>query len=148
MVKKFLADIAPFGKVKTLNFFEDVFPAGDVQKMRSDNGGEYISKEFREILVNHSIKHELSAPYSPHQNGTAERNWRTLFEMGRSMLIESKLPKYLWTYAIITATHIRNRCYVKRIENTPIGLITGTKPNLSKMHIFGTVCYAFLQPEQ
>eukprot|EP00794_Sanderia_malayensis_P001519 gene1519-1679_t len=146
-VKKFLADIAPFGKVKTLNFFEDVFPAGDVKKMRSDNGGEYISNDFREILVNHSIKHELSAPYSPHQNGTTERNWRTLFEMGRSMLIESNLPKYLWTYAIMTATHIRNR-YVKRIQNTPFGLITGTKPNLSKMHIFGTVCYAFLQPEQ
>ena len=117
--KKFLADIAPYGKVKTLNFYEDVFPSGDIKRMRSDNGGEFISQEFRDILIEHSIKHEFSAPRSPHQNGTAERSWRTLFEMGRALLIESNLPKYLWTYAIMTATHIRNRCFVKRIDNTP-----------------------------
>ena len=117
--EKFLADIAPYGKVKTLNFFEDVFPKGDIKRVRSDNGGEYISREFRDILMKHTIKHEFSAPSSPHQNGTAERNWRTLFEMGRALLIESGLPKSLWPYAIMTATHLRNRCYVKRIDDTP-----------------------------
>ena len=71
-LEKFLADIAPYGKVKTLNFLKDVFPSGEVKRMRSDNGGEYISREFKQILTKHSIKHELSAPYSPHQNGTAE----------------------------------------------------------------------------
>ena len=147
-LKKFLADIAPYGKVETLNFYEDVFPSGDVKRMRIDYGGEYISHEFKEILIVHSIKHELSAPYSPHQNGTAERNWRTLFEMGRALLIESNLPKYLWTYAIMTATHIRNCCYVKQINETPYGFITGTKPNISGMHIFGTVCYAYLHNQK
>ena len=146
--RKFLADVAPYGKVKTLNFYEDVLPSGEIKRMRSDNGGEFISKEFQEILLKHSIKQELSAPYSPHQNGTAERNWRTLFEMGRALLIESGLPKYLWTYAIMTATHIRNRCYVKRIGSTPYGIITGIKPNLSKMHIFGTICYAYLHNQK
>ena len=43
----------------------------------------------------------------------------------------------------MTAIHIRNRCYVKRIENTPYGLITGRKPNISKMHICGTMCYGY-----
>ena len=142
--ERFLADVAPYGKVKTLNFFHDIFPSGEIKRLRSDNGGEYISKEFKELLDKHSIKHELSAPYSPHQNGTAERNWRTLFEMGRGMLIESGLPKFLWTYAIMAATHIRNRCYVKRIKATPYGLTTGVKPNVAKLHIFGTICYAYL----
>ncbi len=141
--EKFLTDISPYGKVKTLSFFEDVFPAGDVKRMRSDNGGEYIGHEFRDLLLKNRIKHELSAPYSPHQNGTAERNWRTLFEMGRALLIESGLPKFLWTYAIMTATHIRNRCFVKRINNTPYGLVTGVKPNLSLLHVFGTICYPY-----
>ena len=72
--------------------------------MRSDNGGEYISSEFKSLLTKYGIKHELSAPHSPHQNGTAERNWRTLFDMARALLVESGLPKYLWTYALMTAT--------------------------------------------
>ena len=73
--EKFLADRAHYGKVKTLNFFQDTFPSGEIKRMRSDNSGEYLSKEFKELLLKHSIKHELSAPYSPQQNGTAERNW-------------------------------------------------------------------------
>ena len=64
--------------------------------------------------------------------------------MGRGMLIESGLPTFLWTYAIMAATHIRNRCYVKRIKATPYGRITGVKPNVAKLHIFGTICYAYL----
>ena len=64
--------------------------------------------------------------------------------MGRALLIESGLPKSLWPYAIMTATHLRNRCYVKRIDDTPFGIITGVKPNLANLHIFGTVCYAYV----
>ena len=81
--EKFLADVAPYGKVKTLSFLQDLFPSGEIKRMRSDNGGEYISTELKEILLKHSIKHELSAPYLPHQNGTAERNWRTFFRNGQ-----------------------------------------------------------------
>ena len=43
----------------------------------------------------------------------------------------------------MTATHIRNRCYSQRIHNTPYDLITGLKPNVAKLHAFGTVCYAY-----
>ena len=143
-VQKFLADISPLGKVKTLSFSADLFPHGDVKRVRSDNGGEYVSQEFREILIKNQIRQEFSSPNSAHQNGTAERSWRSLFEMGRSMLIQSSLPQSLWTYAVMTATHIRNRCYSQRIENTPYGLITGIKPDFSKLHIFGTVCYGYI----
>lgn len=59
--EKFLADTAPYGKVKC---------------MRSDNGKEFMCKDFQTLLRKNNIKHETSAPYSPHQNGTAERGWR------------------------------------------------------------------------
>ena len=76
--KRFLADSAPYGIVK---------------RLRTDQGGEFLSDEFENLLVQSKIKHERSAPYSPHQNGTVERSWRSLFEMARCMLIDSKLPK-------------------------------------------------------
>ena len=142
--EKFLADIAPYGNVGTFNFHADVFPTGEVKCIRSDNGGEYLSAEFKSLLVKHSIKHELSSSHAPHQNGTAGRSWRTLFDMARALLIESKLPKNLWTYAIMTATYIRNRCYVQRIKSIPYGLVTGLKPNIAKLHVFGTLCYPYV----
>ena len=70
-----------------------------VKCLRSDNGGEYISHSFETLMRERGIKHEFSSPNSPHQN-VAERHWRTLFEMGRCLLIGSGLPKFLWIYAI------------------------------------------------
>ncbi len=113
--ERFLSDCAPFGKVK---------------RIRSDNGAEFTSKEFQAIMIKHGIRHEKSAPYSPHQNGTAERNWRTLFEMARCMVLEGKLPKELWTYAVLTAAYIRNRCYNSRLNSTPYEKFTGRKPKI------------------
>ena len=57
----------------TEQFLADTAPYGIVKRLRSDNGGEYISEEFKSLLLKNHIKHEFSAPYSPHQNGTAER---------------------------------------------------------------------------
>ena len=58
---------------------------------RSDNGGEYISKEFEKFLLDKGIHHELSAPYSPAQNGVAERINRTLMESARTMMAQAGL---------------------------------------------------------
>ena len=125
--KKYLADVSPYGCVK---------------RLRSDNGGEFTSKSFQKLLIENRIKHEKSAPYSSHQNGTVERSWRTLFEMTLCLLIEAKLPKNLWVYALLTSAYIRNCYYNKHTGKTPFESFTGLKPNLSKMHIFRTTfCY-------
>ena len=128
--QQFLADIAPIGKVKCI---------------RSDNGGEFISSKFKSILRENQIKHQTCAPYSPHQNGTAERAWLSLFSMARCLLIDAKLPKMLWTYAVMTAAYIRNRCFNDRLGKTPYEALTGLRPNLNSMHVFGSVCYAYIQ---
>ncbi len=51
-----------------------------------------MSRDFPALLTKNKIKHETSAPYSPHQNGTVEIGWRTLYDMSRCLLIESELP--------------------------------------------------------
>jgi transposase InsO family protein len=38
-----------------------------VRVLRSDNGGEYIGREFQEWLSKMGIRHETSAPYTPQQ---------------------------------------------------------------------------------
>lgn len=94
---------------------------------------EFTCSDFQALLRKNKIRHETSAPYSPHQNGTAERGWRTLFEMGRCMIVESALPKQLWHYAVQTAAMVRNRCFNRRTGQTPYELMTDKKPNVSKM---------------
>ena len=100
-----------------------------------------MNGDFQDLLRKRAIKHETSCPNYPHQNGTAERYWRTLFEMARWLLLESGVPKMLWPYAVQTATHVRNRCYNNRTKSTPYFSMTGRKPDLSKMWVFGSECY-------
>lgn len=128
--KKFLADTSSYGVVK---------------RLRCDTGGEFTSSEFKEFLVSNKIKQEFSSPNSPHQNGTAERMWRTLFEMARCLLIEAKLPKFMWNYAVRAAAYIRNRCYNSRLDKTPYEVLMSKKPKLENMHIFGSLCYAYVE---
>ena len=42
-----------------------------IKALRTDNGGEYESKEFTEYLKKKGIKHQRTAPYSPQQNGVS-----------------------------------------------------------------------------
>ncbi|KZV26179.1 hypothetical protein F511_06346 [Dorcoceras hygrometricum] len=51
-----------------------------IKALRSDRGGEYESP-FAELCAQHGIRHETTAPYSPQQNGIAERKNRTLKEI-------------------------------------------------------------------
>ena len=74
--KRYLADIAPCGVVK--HFI--------VKRLRSDRGTEYTSAEFQQLLIDNHIRHEFSAPYSPHQNGTAESSWQILFDVATSKM--------------------------------------------------------------
>ena len=77
--------------------------------LRSDNGGEYLSKEFVSYLQSRGIHHELTAPYSPSQNGVAERVNRTLMESVRAMMGQAGLPEHYWAEAVATAAYLRNR---------------------------------------
>ena len=44
-----------------------------IKAIRSDRGGEYLSNEFIDHLVQNGILSQLSAPRSPQQNGVAKR---------------------------------------------------------------------------
>lgn len=109
-----------------------------IKRIRTD-AKEYVSKEFTSYLEAEGIKRELSVEYTPQQNGVAERANRTLVEMARCMLIQSKLPKSLWGEAINTAAFIRNRCPSKRFTSkTPMEMWCGRKPYVGFLRIFGS----------
>lgn len=120
-----------------------------LKTLRSDNGGEYTSAEFTDYLKREGIRHELTIPRTPEQNGVAERMNRTLVEMVRSMLSDSKAPSRFWAEALSTAAYIRNRCPTKSVEGmTPIEALTGKKPDLTHLRRFGCAAYAHIPKEE
>ena len=131
--RKFLADTSQYGTIK---------------RFRCDNGTEFTNHEFKGFLIDNKIAQEFSAPHSPHQNGTAERMWRTLFEMARCLLIDSGLPKYFWNYAVRAASYVRNRIYNRRLKITPFEAFTLKKPDVSNMYIFGSQCFAYTEEKK
>ena len=48
--------------------------------LRTDNGSEYTLREFNRYLAEEGIRHELTVPKTPEQNGVTERMNRTIIE--------------------------------------------------------------------
>ena len=55
--------------------------------LQSDNGGKYTGRQLQDYLKAEGVRHELTVPKTPQQNGVAERFNCTLVEMVRTMLI-------------------------------------------------------------
>ena len=94
-----------------------------VKIIRTDNGSHFTSSEFEDYLKKEGIKHELTIPKCPEQNGVAKRFNKTVVEMVQSMLVDSELSKSFWAEALVTATSLRNRTPTKTVEEkTPVKL--------------------------
>ena len=113
-------------------------------KIRSDNGSEFKNTNIKDYCDDLGIKHELSATYSPQQNGVVERKNRTLIEMARTMLDEYGVSDSFWAEAINTACHATNRLYLHRLlKKTSYELIVRRKPNVAYFRVFGCKCYIY-----
>ncbi|KAK1681358.1 hypothetical protein QYE76_042206 [Lolium multiflorum] len=113
----------------------------EIKAIRTDNGTEFKNYTMQEFVDDEGIKHEFSAPYTPQQNGVVERkNW-TIIEMARTMLSEFNSPHNFWGEAISTAVHYSNRLFLRPLHNkTPYELLTGNKPNVTYIRVFGCKC--------
>ena len=121
----------------------------DIKSLRSDNGGEYTSKEFDTFCKNRGIHRQFSNPYTPEQNGVSERFNRTMIESARSMLYHAKLPLEFWAEAVNTAVYIRNRSPTTSLNyGTPYECWFGSKPDVSHMRVFGSQCFVHIPDDQ
>ena len=90
------------------------------------------------------IKHEVSATYTPQQNGVVEKKNRTLITLARTTLDEHNTPKALWAEAINTACYTSNRLFLQKfLGKTPYELLNRKKPDVSFFRVFGCKCYIY-----
>ncbi|KAL5500530.1 hypothetical protein EMCRGX_G012108 [Ephydatia muelleri] len=119
-----------------------------IQILRTDGGGEYISKEFKDFLKLKGIHHEMTVRDTPEQNGVAERMNRTLCESGRAMLFHAELSKGFWAEAINTAVYIRNRLITSATGETPYFRCFGEAADVSHLRVFGCMAFAHVPDDK
>ncbi|GJW76447.1 ribonuclease H-like domain, reverse transcriptase, RNA-dependent DNA polymerase [Tanacetum coccineum] len=111
--------------------------------LRTDRGGEFTSNEFTQYCKENGITRQLTAPYSPQQNGVVERRNRTIMSTTRCMMKATNMPQNFWVEAVRHAIYILNSVPTKALEDiTPYEAIKLRKPNLENLRVFGCIAYA------
>lgn len=119
-----------------------------IKTLRTDNGREFINYNLEKFLKSNGINHQTSVPYTPEQNGVAERANRTIIEKARCLLYDSKLNQRFWEEAVKTAVYLKNRSPSKSVRgSTPYEMWSGKKVDLKHLRIFGCKAYVHI-PKQ
>jgi transposase InsO family protein len=110
--------------------------------LRMDRGGEFNSLEFGRHCAEEGVHRQLTASYSPQQNGVIER-WNTMVVgAARSMLKAKGLPGWFWGEVVTTAVYLLNRVPCKANGGrTPFELWHGKTPIVQHLKVFGCIMY-------
>ena len=105
--------------------------------LQCDRDGAFLSDEFCEYMSNNGIKYKLTIHDTPKHNGVAECMHLTLFNGVHVLLIASRLPAWLWGYALMHVTFIHNITFSCIIEMSPYQKHHGRLPPLTNLRPWG-----------
>ena len=86
-----------------------------IKSLCTDRGGEFYDPSYFQSV---GIIHQTTAPYTPQQNGVAERKNMSLKEMVNSILSYSGLSEGFWGEATLKTSYLLNRVLNKRNKTT------------------------------
>jgi hypothetical protein len=129
-----------------IKLYQRIAEAETGQKLkafRSDRDGEFTSNEFVEHCVKHGVRRQLTAPYSPQQNGVVERRNQTVVGTAHCMLKSKGLPGWLWGgEAVAMTVYVLNRLSTKGVQGmTPFEVWYGKKPAVQHLRTFRCVVH-------
>ncbi|CAN1850045.1 Retrovirus-related Pol polyprotein from transposon TNT 1-94 [Linum perenne] len=116
-----------------------------IKIIRSDPGGEFSSNSLHELYASHGILYQQSCPGVSEQNGLVERKNRHILELGRALLLQSRVPSIFWSEVLHTIVHLINRQVTPVLDDsTPYAKLFTTPPTYKHLRVFGCVCYVLL----
>ena len=115
-----------------------------VKRVHTDNGGEYMGKEFQLICKCEGIIHETTPPYTPEHNGVTERHNRTLQEGALTIWHDANLSGRFWVSAIHTVNFIRNWIIHSHFYTSPYEAFWKSKPKIDWLRTYGSKCWALI----
>lgn len=119
------------------NFVENQFSC-KIKIFQSDGGTEFTKSRLQTHFIKCGIQHLKSCPYTPAQNGRAERKHRHVTEMGLTLLFHVAAPMSLWVESFSTAVSTINCLPTPLLGNkSPFELLFGHTPSYDSFHVFG-----------
>lgn len=110
--------------------------------LRTDHGGEFTLVAFEEHWTKHGVHRQQSVPYTPKQNGVAERQNQTTITMACSLLKGRRLSVVFFGEAVTTTVFLLNRTSTKRVAGkTLFEAWYGRKPDVTFLRTFGFVAH-------
>lgn len=116
-------------------------------KLHSDGAKENIALQ-KNLGGDNDNDNSVAPPYTPELNGVAERVNRTIVEAALALLIQANLSRCLWSFAVKHVAYVRNRVPHSTIGTTPFSVLTGTKPSLKNVRVFGCTAYVLRLPQK
>lgn len=126
-------------------FQQYIADIGVPRTLVSDGAKEYVSHRFQGFCRERGVRHEVSAPYTPEDNGKSERIWSTIIGMTKCMLDRAGMDKSYWSYAMKAAFHVKNICIHSSHGKTPHEQFFSEKPDVSGIRVFGCKVYVFVE---
>ena len=120
-----------------------------VKALQCDGGLEFNNSKVKSILKAQGIQLVITNPYTPEQNGCAERTNRTVVDLARTMMMARNMPKFLWAEAVSTAVYVLNRTGPSQVVGkSPYEAFMGKHARIEKLHAFGATCYVHVPKEK
>jgi hypothetical protein len=111
--------------------------------LRSDNGGEYCSKEFDDYCSYYGIPREKIVPRTTQENGVSKRMNMAIMERARSMRLHAGLPLHFYADFVDTLVYLINKGPSSSLDGIiPEEAWIGKKVNYSFLKTFS--CEAFV----
>ena len=112
-----------------------------IKRVRMDNGSEFTSNRFENLLANNGILENFIPPGDHAQNGRVERQHLTILNSVRTILIDSKLPQEFWAEAANYVTYVRNRIPNAKTRKIPYTIWSGKNVAHETLRPFGSQIY-------
>jgi len=114
----------------------------------SDNGGEYVNKDYVKLLKDEGIEIQRSVPSQLQMNGRVEHFNRTIDEKAESMCHQACLPDSWWEFSVLHVNYLYNCTPVQRLDWQILkGYLDEFKPDLSHLRILGCGAYVFIHKD-
>ncbi|KAI0991417.1 hypothetical protein K3495_g16770, partial [Podosphaera aphanis] len=112
-------DEIPAQLISWVNFMKNQY--GKTIRVCFSDGGSEIQKNSRwqEIALQNGIRQDITAPYTPEQNGPAEASNKVILTRARCLLIDAGMPVIFWFWAISHAIFLTNHLFNLTTNNVP-----------------------------
>jgi hypothetical protein len=120
-----------------------------IKTLRTNNGGEYTSKEFVSFCKSVGVRRELTIPHNPQQNGVAERKNISIEETVKALMNNQGLSMYLWGEATMRTIYVQNKSPHRILKDmNPEEAFLEKKTNVEHLRIFGCPVYIHIPKDK